>query len=591
LQPEMVFPSPFNAETSLFQFVPATIAHIRQLSVGRDVANLQDQMNIVNNLAYQIGNHVLKAGFDFRISVPQTAPPLYVQQSEFDDIQSALSLKSEFTVVGANLPVHSMYKNYSVYAQDGWTISRRLSASYGVRWDYNPAPVGRAANGDQPFAIENIDDLPALSFATPGTPIYRSTKNNFAPRLGLVWGMRRSPGTQSIIRAGAGIFYDLANGPAGNVFDGTTFPFSAQKLFIGAAFPVDQVDASPPLIPGPPPFAKVVAFPSILTAPYSWQWDLALQQSLGAEQTLNVGYIGSSGHSLLRTEEYLGGVAGLPDAFTQVLFTNNGGYSNYNALQLQFVRRASAGAEIVASYCLSHSFDNVSTDSNFAGVPGQFLNPRLDYGSSDFDIRHTASIGLNYSPKFETHWHALNKLLADWAIDSIAIIHSSPPVNVTVSRDIGFGVYDFRPDLVPGVTMYVDDPVTPGKRRFNPSALSVPNALEQGSLGRNVFRGFPLFQMDLAVQRNLRMTERITIKVRLEASNLFNHPNFAPPPGGLGSLDSGRNLVHENDFGISQRTLAQGLAGGQGGGLGSGFSPLYQIGGARSLQLALKLEF
>jgi hypothetical protein len=591
LQSEIVFPPPFSAENSLFQFAPAANARNRQITFGRDVSNLQMQLNFIDSLSYQLTNHVLKAGLDFRTSLPRTAPSLYVQQTEFADIQSALSLKSEFTVVGANLPVHSSYKNYSVYAQDGWKASRRLSATYGVRWDYNPAPVGRAANGNQPFAIENINKLPALSLAAPGTPIYRATRNDFAPRLGLVWGMRRSPGTESIIRAGAGMFYDLANGPAGNVFDGTTFPFSAVKLLLGAPFPIDQVDASPPSIPGPPPFAKAVAFPSVLKAPYSWQWNVALQQSLGAGQTLNVSYVGSSGHNLLRTEEYLGGVASVPDAFTQILFTNNGGYSNYNALQLQFIRRPSAGADIIASYCLSHSFDNVSTDSNFAGIPGQFVIPRLDYASSDFDIRHTATLGVDYTPKFDIHWHTLNTLLNNWTVDSIAMIHSSPPVDVTVSRDIGFGVYDFRPDLLPGIPMYVDDQSAPGGRRFNPSALSVPVALQQGSLDRNAFRGFPLFQLDLALQRKLRVKERTIIMVRVEAFNLFNHPNFSPPSAQMGSLDSNGNLIPQSEFGISQRTLAQGLAGGQGGGLGSGFSPLYQIGGARSLQLALKVAF
>lgn len=590
LQSGIVFPSPFSAENGLFQFLAATNAHIRQLSLGRDVANQQVQMNIVNNLWYQVDNHVLKAGLDFRTLSPQAGPPAYQQQAAFADIPTAFNVRSAFVLVGTSIAVHSTFRNYSAYLEDVWKVASRLSVTYGARWDYNPAPSGRGTDGKQPFAIENIDNLPALSLATPSTPIYRATENNFAPRLGVVWGMRRDPGRESIIRAGAGMFYDQANGPAGNAFDGASFPFSSVKLFLGAPFPLNEVDASAPPIPGPPPFAKVVAFPSVLKTPYSWQWNLALQQSLGTGQTLNVGYVGSSGHRLLRTEGYLGGVAGVLETFSQVLFTSNGGYSNYSALQLQFVHHAGAGADIIASYCFSHSFDNVSTDSHFTGIPAQFLNPRLDYGSSDFDIRHTATASVDYTPKFATQWHALNTLLGDWSIDSIAMIHSSPPVNVTVSRDIGFGVYDFRPDLVPGVAMYIDDPSAPGGRRFNPSALSVPMAQQQGSLGRNIFRGFSLFQMDLAVQRAFRVSDRIMVKVRVEAFNLFNHPNFSPPSGEMGALDPSGKLVPENEFGISQKTLAQGLAG-QGGGLGSGFSPLYQIGGARSLQLALKIGF
>jgi len=80
--------------------------------------------------------------------------------------------------------------------------------------------------------------------------------------------------------------------------------------------------------------------------------------------------------------------------------SNNAGYSNYNALQVRLARRATAGAHIIASYSFSHSFDNVSTDSIFTGIPGQFLNPRVDYGPSDFDVRHTATLGVDYNPKF-----------------------------------------------------------------------------------------------------------------------------------------------------------------------------------------------
>jgi hypothetical protein len=591
LRSDMAFPPSFSEENSIFQFVAAINTRNRQLTLGRDVANVQRQINVVDNLSYQIRSHLLKAGLDFRRASPQTAPAVYMQQAAFADIQAALNLRSVFIAVVASVPVHSTFRNYSVYSQDAWKVADRLSVTYGVRWDYNPAPSGRGDNGQQPFAIENINNVPSLSLAPSGTPIYHSTLNNFAPRLGFACEVRRSSTTESIITAGAGMFYDLGNGPAGNAFGGTTFPFSAQKLFFGLPFPLSQEDASPPSIPALPPFRTVVAFPSLLKIPYVWHWNLGLQQSLGPNQTVHISYVGASGHSLLRTEEYVGGVAGVPQSFTQVLFSNNAGYSNYNALQVRLARRATAGAHIIASYSFSHSFDNVSTDSIFTGIPGQFLNPRVDYGPSDFDVRHTATLGVDYTPKFGGNSHALNTLLSNWAIDPIAMIHSPPAVNVTVSRDLGFGVYDFRPDVVPGIPMYVDDPSAPGGRRFNPLAVSVPNAQQQGSLRRNVFRGFPLFQVDLAVQRTFRITERISIKGRVEAFNLFNHPNFSPESGEMGTLDSSGRLLPQSGFGLSQATLAQGLAGGQLGTFGSGFSPLYQIGGARSLQLVLKIGF
>jgi hypothetical protein len=586
-----VFPFPFNEENSILQFLPATNARIRQLAFGREDSNLQNQINIVDNLSYEMRNHILKVGVDLRRSSPETSPASYSQQVLFADIQSALSLRSLFVAVASTGPVRSTFSNHSAYLQDTWKAADRLSIAYGLRWDHNPAPRGEGAKGQQPFAIANINNLPTLSLVSPTASIYRSPLNNVAPRLGFAFEARRSPRTESIIRAGGGVFYDLGNGPAGDAFDGTNFPFLAQKFFVGSVFPLSPEESSPPVGPAVPPFRTIVAFPSVLKVPYTWQWNLALQQSLGYKQTLSVGYVGSSGHSLLRTEQYTGGVAGVSNAFTQILFTNNAGYSNYHALQVRLLRRTGTGANVVASYSFSHSFDNVSTDSIINGIPGQFLNPNLDYGPSDFDVRHTATVGVNYSPEVEANRQFLRMLLTNWVIDSIAVIRSSPPVDVTVSRDIGFGVYDFRPDLVSGTERYVDDPNAPGGRRLNPLALSVPTANEQGSLVRNLFRGFPLFQVDCAVQRKFQITERLTINARVEAFNLFNHPSFSPELGAMGTVDSNGRLIPQGGFGLSHATLAQGLAGGDLGSFGTGFSPLYQIGGARSVQVALKLEF
>jgi hypothetical protein len=167
-------------------------------------------------------------------------------------------------------------------------------------------------------------------------------------------------------------------------------------------------------------------------------------------------------------------------------------------------------------------------------------------------------------------------------------MRSSQPVDVLVSRDIGFGVYPLRPDRANGVPPYISDSAAPGGRRINPAAVFISSDTRQGNLGRNVFRGFPLFQVDVALGRRFRASHYLDLLTRVEAFNLFNHPNFFPPAGQLGRVDPMGRLIPQNGFGVSQTILAQGL---QAGSFNSGFSPLYQIGGARSIQLALKAEF
>jgi hypothetical protein len=106
----------------------------------------------------------------------------------------------------------------------------------------------------------------------------------------------------------------------------------------------------------------------------------------------------------------------------------------------------------------------------------------------------------------------------------------------------------------------------------------------QGDLGRNALRGFGATQIDLTLRRQFRLTERISLQARVDFFNIFNHPNFGNPENYLDSSPGVANPL----FGQSTMMLANDLgSGGQSGGL----NPLYQIGGPRSAQLALKLLF
>lgn len=585
---QLVFSPGFNAKNSLFQFLPAVNQRAPELVLGRNIDNTQTQAHFVDSVSYPIHGHLIKAGIDFRQISPEVKPAAYEQQSFFQDISSALINQELVAEVAASVPVHAVFRNYSVFAEDSWMPSSRLRAIVGVRWDFAPAPGVRGANGLQPFAVTGFSNLPELALAPHGSPLYQASRNSFAPRIGFAYETCSSAKAESALRGGVGIYYDLSDGPVGNTLSAFSFPFTAATFVSGASFPLGPSIASPPPITTNPPFGTIEAFPLALRTPYSYHWNLSFDQAIGTSQTASISYVGAAGHRLLRTEEYIGGEAGVPTAFTHILRTDNAGYSSYNALQVSFDRRTGR-AHVIASYSLAHSLDNVSTDVDFNGIPGQFVSPRRDYGPSDFDIRHIANVGLDYSlPPVTTRPDPLRSLASGWSIAPILIWRSSPPVNPVISRDIGFGVYDFRPDLIPGVPLYVYDPRLPGGRIINAAALSMPALPRQGTLGRNFFRGYPLFQVDLAVRRSFRVGEHAHLQARVEAFNISNHPNFAPPAARLGTVEAMGNFTPQAGFGISPTTLAQGL---QGGSFGAGLSPLYQTGGARSLQLALKVQF
>lgn len=587
----ITLPLGIDTHQALFQFVSAPNAQHPELSLGRNIANTQRQINIVNNTSLQVGGHVLKVGVDLRTISPKIEPPAYEQQVVSSSLDAALAGDFLFALIGTSAAVHSEFRSYSAYAEDSWRPVARLSADFGLRWDYNPAPTGRGSNGLSPVSILSNRSLPALSLAPQGTPLYRATIAHFAPRFGAAFQIRNSSQTETVIRVGAGLFYDLGYSSAGNALTGNVFPFFAQKFVPAPQFPLTSVDSAPPVSSFNSPSAPIVGFARKLKMPFTWQWNVSVQQSFGAGQMLDLSYVGAVGTDLLRTEEYLGGQGGVPPIFSQLLLTTNAGISNYQSLQVKFQRRVNEGAHLIALYVLSHSLDNVSVDSAFNGIPSSFLDPNRDYASSDFDIRHTASIAIDYKLPFRSTSSWLMPILSKWSVDSILILRSSPPVDVVVSRDIGFGSYDFRPDTVEGQLRYLDNPSAPGGRRINPASVSIPIEPRQGTLGRNSFRGFPLTQLDFSIGKVFQVSARLGVQVRIEAFNLFNHPNFAPPEGALGTVDSTGSLSPNKGFGLSRSTFGQGLQGGVLGSFGTGFSPLYQIGSARSLQLALKIEF
>ena len=135
-----------------------------------------------------------------------------------------------------------------------------------------------------------------------------------------------------------------------------------------------------------------------------------------------------------------------------------------------------------------------------------------------------------------------------------------------------------RPNVVPGVPLWIANPNVAGGREINAAAFVAASGAVEGALGRNALRGLDTVEVDLTVRRAFRLRERLALQARADLFNLFNHPNFGPPV----------NYLTSPQFGQATQMLGASLgAGGQSGGL----NPLYQIGGPRSAQIALKLLF
>ena len=573
LPDSLLFPAGFSSANSEFEFLLLGAGAYAQ---GKKGVNEQRQVNLIDNLSVTKAGHQLKFGVDYRWLSPFTSSIAYGQFAEFTGMSAspggALSGTAAVASQSASEATALLSQNFSFYGQDTWKITPRFTLTYGLRWDINPAIKGKNS-ANEPFAVTGLNNPATIALAPRGTPLYQTTYGNVAPRVGIAYQLRQEPDRGVILRAGFGTFYDLGSGSLGGV--SSYFPFQNLKVLIEPAFPLQNA-APPPLTTNPPVSTILVADPN-LKLPRTYQWNVALEQSLGSAQSISVTYIGALGRDLLR----LTNLTNPNPNFQFIGITDNSARSYYNALQVKFQRRLSKGLQALASYTFSHSIDNASTDANtYTNTPGGGSYQSTDRGNSDFDIRHSFTAGVTYdlpSPSSQKFAHAI---LDGWSLASFILARSAPPVDVVGAIYIAGGIplYYPRPDVNPGVPLELFGSQYAGGKIFNRKAFTQLPGGQQGNFGRNVLRGFGATQADVAVQRQFHIRENVTLRFRSEFFNIFNHPNFGSP------IDSLTSPL----FGHSTQTLASSLGT---GGANGGFSPLYQIGGPRSVQLALKLQF
>jgi hypothetical protein len=294
---------------------------------------------------------------------------------------------------------------------------------------------------------------------------------------------------------------------------------------------------------------------------------------------------------LLR-DEFINSVAGLNSNFTGVFATTNNSYSNYDALQLQYQRRLAHGLQVLASYTWSHSLDNVSSTGRSINTPSSLIyGVNRDYANSDFDVTHLFSAAMTYNIPSPWKFGLGRAVASDWSLDSLFRGNSAPSVNIVTGLNpfgFEFGDTSFaRPDVVPGQPLYLYGSGYPGGKQVNPAAFRDPtDPTAQGTLGRNALRGFGAWEEDLTIRREFPIRERIKLQFRAEFFNIFNHPSFGD--AGAGNASGVTNVLGDPLFGQSTQTLSQAS---YGGGFYQRLNPLYQMGGPRSVQLALKLLF
>jgi hypothetical protein len=531
------------------------------LADGTQGSNRTRQVELDDDLTWASGKHQIKIGGDDRPMFLDTVPPgtelFFIAPSVQNFITTGQGDLFAFTYAPSKLLTQSGF----LYGQDTWKISPRLTLTYGLRWELDPAPSGRGSTTLASW--KNVGDTSLVALASPGTPVWATTYGNFAPRIGAAYAF--GPHSDWVVRAGWGIFYDLGVGQAATL--GTAFPNSFSQSSAGVSVPIPDPTPYLPTASLQPPYPGAYGFSPHLELPRSYEWNLALEKSFAGHQAISATYVGQVGRDLERNAGYFQPNSNFSSYF---YLTTNQARSNYNALQLQYRRPVSSHMQALANYTWSHSLDNSSNDV-ISGT-NTVIGAASDYASSDFDVRQSFSGAFVFSvPDVQG---PLSWTIRNWSLDAIAVVRTGFPFSgeiLVASPLLGYAY--IRPDLVAGQPLWIRDASAAGGRSLNPAAFATPPGGHQGNEGRNDIKGFGLVQADLSVARRFPISERASIQFRVDAFNVFNHPNFANPeaiiPFGPLELKSTSMLNH---------------------GLG-GLNPLFQEGGPRSLQLSLRLSF
>jgi hypothetical protein len=524
----------------------------------------QSQWNITDSYSMVFGKHHLKVGIDWRRLAPVKSTTASGAVYYFGS-QASVAANSVTTGVGeAYAPAHPIYKNFSSFVQDEWHLAGRLNLSLGLRWDVNPAPG--VSQDLMPYTVTGLNNLSQLKLAPQGTPLWQTSWYDFAPRLGFAYTASPAVGYETVIRGGGGVFFDTGQQTGSAGFNGVGFSklnYFGTTYNVPASFPVSHSVVSPTIVSPPvAPYGLVYTNPSNLQAPFTYQWNASIEQGFGRAQSLTVSYVGANGRKLLRQEDI--SASRYNPSFSTLIVYTNGLSSSYNALQTKFQRQIAHGLQSLVSYTWSHALDFGSYNAAFP----------YQRGNSDLDVRNNLAAAASYELPSPGKSILSRIILSQWGIDGRFTARDGFPVtlsgNIVIDPATGMEYYG-GVNVIPGVPVYTSGTTIYGRKRINPAAFVLPTS-GYGNAPRNFVTGFGAAQMDLAVRRQFLIADKLHGQFRVEAFNISNHPIF-------GTISSYNGNVQ---FGQATATLAQSLG---------VLSPLYQTGGPRSVQLALKLTF
>lgn len=494
-----------------------------------------------------------RGGFDFAEGI--TALKGGPSASRYNALAAfLLGLPSSF---GKNIPttaeLTARQMEYDAYFRDRWQISRSLTLNLGVRWEYYPVPT-RAEGGMSLFVPSTNQVFIGGLGQVPLDAGIQASKTHFVPRIGVAYRI----GNKTVVRTGYGISTDpfslemplLSSYPAiiAQTGVGINSYQPAGQLSTGIPLPT-LPDLSSGIVPMPTSVSETTV-PKNFDRGYEESYNFTIERELPGGFTAQAGYVGSRTIRLandvnINASTPGGGLAGEPyyQLFGRRVATtlfDPAFTSDYNSLQTRLNRQFAKGWSLDVSYTYSKAIGFGEND-----MSGLFFN------TAEAISRNRALLGFDRTQNLEissiaqlpfgkgkrwAHTGALSAIAGGWQINGILSAYSGTPFSVVASStSLNAPGNSQVADLVePNVQIFGN--IGPGTSYFDPLAFRAVTQPRFGNAGLNILRGPGFFNVDFALFRTFRLTERVALQFRAESSNFTNTPHFGNPSDNVSNM-------------------------------------------------------
>jgi hypothetical protein len=548
-----------------------------------------------DNLSYVMGRHSFKFGTEFRDfrNANFNGDP---GQLVFNNVNDFINGQVDSSARSIGRVANRITENaLDFYAMDSFKFKPYLTLELGIRYAWNMTPTEASGR-----FFNFVPGGATGSMLVPVDEPYQQSNKNFQPRVGFAWDIFHTGKT--VLRAGyayqvdqpiTGVVTGLVNNNPNFV---VPLSIATAQTFAGTTTLYNS--------PTPASVAPIFVDPNFTNANVQ-SFNLNIQQQLTNSTSFMAGYFGNKGTHLendinVNQTNLLGSVGtgatnthlpfqrlspnspAFPNAPLAASITErqSGSNSIYNALWLTATQRTTHGLQFNASYTYAHSIDDASR--NLQGILTQdSTNPFLTRASSDFDVRHRIVTNAIYDLPFKG-----NRLVSGWELAPVFSWQTGNPFMIVVSGSSGInGVGNTVTPTVNAPLQVSGNPLGQWisnigaiQQAGNCSLTTNPSACVFGNLRRNSVYGPGFTTMDLTLAKNTKITERMNFQFRVDAFDLFNHPNYGQP----GPQSGGSLAVSYPSTGAIPSSFST---------INSTRFPTGDSGSSRQLQMALKLQF